>query len=277
MPRARLAILAGLLLVAAILFASHAGAGERRGDLISSKVVLAHQVDTTGFGTWTGLRLGDLDGDNRRDIVLAQHKGGQNIGCVTAMTVTGKVLWRIGEPNAGHYRASSDLPVQIHDLDADGDNEVVYCTDGRRKIVEGRTGRLEKEVPLPTPKANDCLCFADLSGSGHAGNIIVKTRYTQAWALGPEALKPLWTFKGNTGHYPWPYDVDGDGRDELICGFSHLDDDGTKRWEADLPGHSDGIAVGDVDSNPANGVEKFRQNPHPPSCQAGESTAQDHP
>ena len=27
--------------------------------------VLAHKIDVSGFGTWTGLRLGELDGDGR--------------------------------------------------------------------------------------------------------------------------------------------------------------------------------------------------------------------
>ncbi|MFO8013280.1 MAG: hypothetical protein R6X20_08250, partial [Phycisphaerae bacterium] len=50
-------------------------------------------------------------------------------------------------------------------------------------------------------------------------------------------------------------DLDGDGRDELACGFALLDHDGTRLWEADLPGHADAVAVGDVDGNPANGAE----------------------
>ena len=100
MRHARLTIPGRLMLVATILFASGAGAGEQRGNPISGKVVLAHQIDTTGFGTWTGLRLGDLDGDGRLDIVVAKNRA-QNITCVTALDVTGKRLWRIGQPHAG--------------------------------------------------------------------------------------------------------------------------------------------------------------------------------
>ncbi|MFO8013332.1 MAG: PQQ-binding-like beta-propeller repeat protein, partial [Phycisphaerae bacterium] len=37
--------------------------------------------------------------------------------------------------------------------------------------------------------------------------------------------------------------------------FALLDHDGTRLWEADLPGHADSVAVGDVDDNPANGDE----------------------
>ena len=229
-----------------------ASAGEAAEKSDADKVVLAHRFDTKGFGTWSGLRLGDLDGDGRRDIVVAQHRS-QNITCVTALDVTGKRLWRIGRPEAGAHRASSDVPVQVYDIDGDGRSEVVYIAGGRLKIADGKTGELERQGSLPAANANDCIAFANFSGQDRPRDIVVKTRYNQVWALDPD-LNVLWTHKGNTGHYPWPYDFDGDGRDELVCGFSLLEHDGTKRWEAKLPGHADAIAIGDVDGNPATGV-----------------------
>jgi hypothetical protein len=45
----------------------------------------------------------------------------------------------------------------------------------------------------------------------------------------------LWTHTGNTGHYPWPYDFDGDGRDEVMCGNDLLDHDGSMMWHTDMP------------------------------------------
>ncbi|MFW6164061.1 MAG: PQQ-binding-like beta-propeller repeat protein [Planctomycetota bacterium] len=247
MRRASLALLAGLML------SWCAGASQAGSDPAPGKAVLAHRIDTAGFGTWTGLRLGDLDGDRRRDIVVAQNRS-QNITCVTALDVTGKQLWRVGQPHAGGHRAGSDVPVQVYDLDQDGQNEVVYIAEGKVKIVDGKTGRLEREGPLPAPKANDSIAFADFSGRDQPQDIVVKTRYSQVWALGRN-LDVLWTHKGNTGHYPWPHDFDGDGRDELACGFALLGPDGRKLWEAGLPGHADAVAVGNVDGDPDNGDE----------------------
>lgn len=218
-----------------------------------SEVALVHQIDTGGFGTWTGLRLGDLDGDGRLGIVAAQNRA-QSITCVTALDVTGKRLWRIGQAHADGHRAGSDVPVQVYDIDQDGQSEVVYIADGKVKIADGKTGKLEREGPLPAANANDCIAFADFSGRGQPQDMVVKTRYDQVWALDRD-LKVLWTHKGNTGHYPWPHDFDGDGRDELACGFALLDHDGTKLWEATLPGHADAVAIGDVDGNPDNGDE----------------------
>ncbi len=184
---------------------------------------------------------------------MAQNRG-QNITCVTALDVAGKTLWRTGRAKTGKHRANFDVPVQIYDVDADGQNEVVTVTDGRLKSADGKTGRLEREAALPAANANDCIAFANFSGRDRPRDIVVKTRYGQVWALDPD-LNVLWTCKGNTGHYPWPHDFDGDRRDELACGFALLDHDGTKLWEADLPGHADAVAVGDVDGWAANGDE----------------------
>ncbi len=215
--------------------------------------VLAHKIDISGFGTWTGLRLGDLDGDGRLDIVVAQNRS-QDITCLTALDVTGRRLWQIGRADAAAYRAGSDVPVQVYDIDADGQAEIVYIAGGKLKIADGKTGEQEREVALPTAKANDCITIANFSGRGRPQDLVIKTRYNQVWALDAD-LNVLWTHEGNTGHYPWPYDFDGDGRDELACGFALLDHDGQKLWEAPLPGHADAVAVGEVDGDPGNGAE----------------------
>jgi outer membrane protein assembly factor BamB len=235
----------------AALLQGTVGAGQAGAP--AKEIAPAHQIETTGFGTWTGLRLGELDGDGRLDIVVAQNRA-QNITCITALDVTGKRLWRIGQPHPRRHRAGSDVPIQVYDIDQDGQSEVLFITDGTLKIADGKTGRIEREGPLPTAKANDCIVIANFAGRDRPQDLVVKTRYTQVWALGPD-LDVLWTHKGNTGHYPWPYDFDGDGRDELACGYALIDHDGTTLWEAKLPGHADAVAVGDVDGKPATGTE----------------------
>lgn len=244
----RIQLIAFLSIVLLVVVGSAQSDAETRGE-----PVLAHQIDVSGFGTWTGLRLGNLDGDERLDIVVAQNRS-QNITCVTALDLTGKKLWRLGQPDADSYRASFDVPVQIYDIDGDGQSEVLYIADGRLKIANGKTGQLEREGALPTANANDCIAVANFSGGKHPREIVVKTRYDQVWALDLD-FNVLWSHKGNTGHYCWPHDFDGDGKDELICGYTLLDHDGTKLWEAPLPGHSDGVVVGEIDGKTANGEE----------------------
>ena len=41
-----------------------------------------------------------------------------------------------------------------------------------------------------------------------------------------DRLELLWDAACNTGHYPFAYDIDGDGKDELTIGYSLFDHDG---------------------------------------------------
>ena len=45
--------------------------------------------------------------------------------------------------------------------------------------------------------------------------ILVKDRYRNFWVFDND-LKLLWQGEGQTGHYPYPLDIDGDGRDEIV-------------------------------------------------------------
>jgi len=148
---------------------------------------------------------------------------------------------------------TNDVGFQIHDLDHDGHNEVVYCRNFEIIVADGATGKTKYKAPTPVTDRNgsryerilgDCLYFCDLRGTGHPSDIIIKDRYWQVWAM-TDRLQPLWTAKCTTGHYPFAYDVDGDGKDELAVGYSLFDDDGTKLWSLDkqISDHCDGVAV----------------------------------
>ncbi len=66
----------------------------------------------------------------------------------------------------------------------------------------------------------------------------------------------LWSRQGNPGHYPWVYDIDGDGRDEVMAGYDMLDHDGTRLWSCDnLDDHADCIWFGNVDGNSQSGAQ----------------------
>ena len=101
-----------------------------------------------GFGTGRNVRFGDLDGDGRLDMLFAQQvakvRGDafDQISCLTAVTLDGKVLWQQGRPNPKNDLLTNDTPFQIHDLDGDGRTEVVLARDFQLQVLEGRTGRL---------------------------------------------------------------------------------------------------------------------------------------
>jgi len=86
------------------------------------------------------------------------------------------------------------------------------------------------------------LC--DLSGRGRPGEILIKDRYSNLWAYDSDTLEPIWHVVLSTGHYPLAFDINEDGRDEVLCGYSLVSADGRLLWQRRFGDHVDGIGVG---------------------------------
>ncbi len=219
------------------------------------------KFDTPKFGAGRNARFGDLDGDGRLDLLIAQNiprvRGDafDQISCLTAVTLDGKVLWQSGRPDPRNGLLTNDTPFQIHDLDGDGRNEVVVARDFQIQILDGRTGKLRQSAPLPAAPADqkerpyelqngDSLAFVDRK-------ILLKDRYSRFWLLNRD-LKVHWSGEGQTGHYPFPYDADGDGREEILIGYSLWTADGRLLWsrDKDLRDHADGVMMGNLSGDP---------------------------
>lgn len=220
------------------------------------------RIETHGFGVERNIRLGDLDGDGRKDILMGQvrHHGPSDshaeLSCLSAVDVDGRLLWRVGTPDPYNHHLTNDVAFQIHDLDGDGKPEVIYTMGQELIVAEGRSGRTLRKVPTPkaiaspkqTPRVprilGDALMVADLSGKGRPSEILIKDRYEHLWAY-DQALNPLWMGACATGHYPFAYDVDGDGRQEVMAGYCLFGPDGKRlwSWEDRLADHADGVAI----------------------------------
>ena len=219
----------------------------------SAKLHLLQHLDVSAAGVRNKLLTGDLNGDGRMELLLVQGNGGiddryvpHQVQCLTAYDLDGRLLWQKGVPDSDAGRNGSDFPAQIADIDGDGRNEVLCVMDGKFLVLDGRTGEQKQAFALPGKYAHDCIILANLSGGVHRADIILKDRYHTLWAL-DRHFNLLWTYEGNPGHFPWVFDFDGDGRDEVMAGYDMLDHDGTLRWSCrDLEEHADCIWVGDV-------------------------------
>ncbi len=222
--------------------------------------VVWKKISTEGFGVGRNLRFGDLNNDGIIDVLIGQvvHHGPKDrnseLSCLTALTFDGEILWQTGQPDPWKDHLTNDVAFQIHDLDRDGKNEVVYCMNQEIIVAEGATGKAKYRSPTPLILAEgenspgrilgDCIFFCDLSGNGYDGDVILKDRYTHLWAMNSK-LKVLWEGACRTGHYPCARDVDHDNRDELIMGYTLFDHHGRIIWSLDstLNDHADGVAL----------------------------------
>jgi len=257
-----------------------AGGGSTPG---SGVPVLVSTFDVSNFVGIPGMRLGDINGDGKMEIVIGQPMPQpdaytpQQVVCVTAYDLKGKQLWQYGTPGTGHG-ASSDIPIQVYDMDGDGKSEVfANMSATEMTVLDGTTGKLVRKIPLPQAGANDSIAIANLRGKPWPQDIIVKTRYSQNWAITgidddtTKAGTVLWHHQflpsdssgsdRGTGHYPLVYDWNKDGKDEVMAGYFFLQSDGTQVWTTNtmskppLTMYAVSIATADVDGNPANGYE----------------------
>ncbi len=237
------------------------------------KLVVWKKIATKGFGIGRSIRFGDLDGDNKMDMLLGQLKDHSypwnrfsELGCLTAITMEGKILWQTGTPDLQSANQSNDVAFQIFDIDGDGKNEVIYTKDCMLNIAEGATGKIKRSIKTPEKRQEqkamdyslvpgevikvwdrilgDCLFFCDLRGVGQPRDIIIKDMYQTFWVL-DEKLNIRWSANCTTGHYPYARDIDKDGNEELFIGYSMFKDGPQPVWSWDgtVKDHCDGVAV----------------------------------
>lgn len=210
--------------------------------------------------------INDVDNDGELEYISARiydnplFSGNHDCASIAVQKADGTNLWTWGDPSKGSKAPGSDIPCQVHDIDNDGQLEVFAATSEYLYVFNGATGEIKKRYPMPMSEynpgswASDTIAFADISGIGYPSDIIVKTRYTEAWAYTKD-WNPIWyTCMPDglkVGHYPQPIDIDNDGHDEVIVGYACIDEDGSVMWsmkESDYPGfisrgHKDSLEV----------------------------------
>lgn len=213
------------------------------------------KFETPGFGAGRNVRFGDLDGDGATDMLIAQNlprvRGDafDAIACLTAVTLDGKVLWRLGRPNPRLGLLTNDTPFQIHDVDGDGKNDVVLVRDFKLQLLDGATGKLKRWTWTPKAPPATERPYEQVSGDSIAFlnrcEILLKDRYANFWVFN-NRLEPLWKGSELTGHFPYPFG------DLIAIGFSLWTHDGRRLWThgPNLKDHPDGVMIGNLTGDP---------------------------
>jgi hypothetical protein len=154
--------------------------------------------------------------------------------------------------NIGGGRGSS-AAVAVFDLETGKENhKLLMATDGwLYEFTFDSNGFIsEKKVPTGTVDASDCLIIANLDGKGKH-QLLLKDAYHTIWAYDKD-LNLLWKTKNPGGyllaHRIGAYDINNDGKDEILAGvtilngngkvITHLKTNTVKLWYG---GHIDGI------------------------------------
>lgn len=206
-------------------------------------------INISAAGGNCGIRFGDLSGDGRMDLLLIKPDAvpderyfAHSIVCATAFSADGELLWQIGDKDFNSPNLKCELPAQIYDIDRDGKNEVILIMNGEILIIDGKSGETKKSAPLPESFSCDSITIADLEGTGYAQNILIKNKFSKLWALDFN-LNILWSFEGNLGHTPFVFDLNGDGKEEIIAGFNVLSSIGELLWKAEMPAHANSVCA----------------------------------
>ena len=176
--------------------------------------------------------IGDVNGDDRPDIIYSGRWDGQKLAQVIAVDGDGKLLW------VGHD--SQNQPVKIRwdrgapamaNLDNDKEGEIaiggalfdhtglmVWNQDGKSGLLGTPTDNLN---PPKLLYIGGLATFADLTGDGKPELITGREAWTINWAPGNPpvvSMTQLWKNMDGKGNDGWPSvgDIDQNGTPEVI-------------------------------------------------------------
>lgn len=237
--------------------------------------------DVKPWGTPAFL-IADLNDDGKSEVLFIQTAGAhaneafdprsseckgyrtgeedQDLFCITVTDATGDILWQIGEPWALErpFSWNGGDSCEVADLDGDGRTEIMFVHRDELMICDASTGKQKRTRKLP----NSGFHFARAVKTDHSGRLSIFTKstsnslthsYGNPTLLLDHNLDVVWQKEvdgaGHAGNFA---DLDGDGLDELLIGFSLFDHDGTLLW-SEAPrttdDHLDDSEIADIDGD----------------------------
>ena len=190
------------------------------------------------------VKFGDVDGSGKYAILDITN----NYSTIMYAN-DGHILWRWDAPptSRGDPRGNEAAGV-LWDFHHTGRDELAHwreSSDGKEWLVlaDGRTGDVIKQVPWPAPALphvdnNYRMAVAKFHKDSDGPDTLLVLADTGGW-IGLTAydkdLNLLWQHAENRakdyfGHYIYPYDINGDGIDEVTISHLCLDADGKQIW-----------------------------------------------
>jgi len=227
--------------------------------------------------------LGDIRGAGETELLLFFDPSKvSDVPRIKALNLKGEQVWEGTYPP---LKTLSPRQTIIEDIDGDGVQELVSVDGEGLKIVDGITGELKAQAPLPesgpflgnrgarltAPYLHPLVALyaCNLRGNPNPQDFILRDGLPGAngwtiWAYN-DKLELMWRQYADEpwyGMYIWFWDVDGDGRDEVLPGYHLYDDDGSLIWKMQgaeyiesMGDHVDHAAFGELDGNAENGPE----------------------
>jgi len=214
--------------------------------------------------------LGDLDGDGRVDFLLYRQGPQTTPGYMVALSHDGEKLWEMGDASIqahlpdGVWKEPALRGIAvIYDIDQDGKAEVIteFWTDNKPmlSVLEGASGKVKQarespfDLKVRAGKRSRChpvARIAFLDGRDAQPSLMIiygASGYVPCHAVALNArLQTIWHVAADgkaMAHVPTVGDVDGDGRDEVLCGTLLLDDHGQIVWDKKYLNHADCTAI----------------------------------
>lgn len=186
---------------------------------------------------------------------------------IEALGLDDEPLWRRGTwvPSGGGVKRH--VAACVADLAGNGTRQIILGYGQTVEVLDAATGRTLRWTTLAmdqyrcSPVAQPVIGYVFpvrfLTG---AGRQLVVMSDSYAAALDGD-LNLLWEHTGNLGHGPAAGDLDGDGFDEVMLGYSLLDRQGRLRWS--VPGLNTKVNSDMIDAH-ADWTEFVRLRPDGP-------------